>query len=114
MKRYCEQAIAGPTTDEIELGLRPTFGDNRTIWFASASNCNNKDFNITTQSNGYVTIQFCRDTMLAGDMSGFIIEQQFESTLKEFDDVTKVRILDSKGQCFNDMRGDPDPNTCYR
>jgi len=107
-----EQIILGPDEDELDLGLKPTFGQNNSIWFTSPSDCEGKDF-ILSVENGLATVQFCRDTSLAGDMSGFIVEQQVGESLKEFSEVDRVLILDSQGRCFNDMKGDTDLSNCY-
>ena len=69
-----EEIIKGPSSVELTKDFKPTFGVNNQIWFVTTSNCNSKDFKITI-NNKIATIKFCRDTMLAGDMSGYIVTE---------------------------------------
>lgn len=99
-----EQIIVGPTNAEASQNLDDTFGEDALAWFTSSSNCNGKDFKISI-ANKKATVQFCRDTSLAGDMSGFVITDQIEKTLKQFPSVETVVILNKSGNCFDDMPG---------
>lgn len=106
-----EQIIKGPNASELANNLEATFGTNKFVWFEGESNCAGKDFSLTI-SSGNADLHFCRTTMLAGDMSGFVIEQQVIKTLKQFSSIQKVRILNVDGNCFNDMKG-VTPAECY-
>lgn len=99
-----EQIILGPTEQEKKLTLQPTFGKGASAEFASGSTCNGADFKVSIEKK-LATVQFCRVTMLAGDMSGFIIAEQIATTLKQFDTVDKVTVLNNKGNCFSDLSG---------
>ena len=99
-----EQIIQGPTTAEKALGMDDTFGEDDFVWFTSESTCGGDDFTISIAS-GQATVKFCRGTMLAGDMSGGIVSMQIADTVKQFSTVDEVFILNSSGNCFDDMAG---------
>lgn len=103
-----EEIIKGPTASEkTKYNLESTFGEsgaNTSVVFTSESDCGGKDFAITVK-NGLADIRFCRDTSLAGDTSGFIVENQIAETMKQFSTIDSVRIQTKSGNCFNDMRG---------
>lgn len=99
-----EEIIKGPSSTELTKELKPTFGKGYQMWFVSESNCNGRDFKIEI-NNKIAKVQFCKDSMLAGDMSGFIITEQISKTLKQFSTIEKVQILNSKGYCLDDMSG---------
>lgn len=100
-----EQIILGPSIDEQNAyNLKTTFGKDRFIFFTSNSNCSGKDFSISI-GNGDATIRFCRNTSLTGDMSGFIVEEQIDKTLKQFSSIKRVRMLNANGDCINNMSG---------
>ncbi len=101
-----EQIISGPTLEDKQTAnLDGTFGQNSFGWFEGASNCGEDDFTIMISDEKVATVKFCKTTMLAGDMSGFIIEDQIRRTLKQFPTIEKVEILNSQGSCFDDMSG---------
>lgn len=101
-----EQIISGPTDEDKEgAELDNTFGEDSFAWFTGASTCGGNDFSIDISTDKVATVKFCRTTMLAGDMSGFIIEDQIRRTLKQFPTIEKVEILNNQGTCFNDMSG---------
>lgn len=100
-----EEIIKGPTAQEKLSNLDTTFGTNKFVWFTGNSNCNGKDFTVSISSDSIATVKFCKQTMLAGDLSGGIVSGQIEKTLKQFATIKKVRVLNSSGNCFDDMRG---------
>lgn len=106
-----EEVIKGPSSIELKLGLEPTFSKTKFVYFVGSSNCNGKDFKISI-TNGKATLQFCKQTMLSGDMSGSVISQQIVNTLKQFSTIKQVRILNYSGTCFNDLSG-RDTTECY-
>jgi hypothetical protein len=100
-----EQIVSGPLVDEQnQYNLGDTFGESSFVEFVGNSNCDGKDFTVRI-SNGRATVQFCKETLLSGDMSGSIVEEQIRRTLKQFSTIDEVQILNIDGNCFNDMAG---------
>lgn len=102
-----QQLIAGPTAAEQAAG----FYTPLTSSLSGASNCGGPDFTITlnmhaaTPENGTATLRFCRQTSLAGDLTGAYIRAEINKTLTQFPTITKVVILNSSGSCFDDASG---------
>jgi Sporulation and spore germination len=93
-----EHLLAGPSDSEQAEGMYST------IQLSGVSNCGGKDFSLNIQE-GLATFRFCRQPKLAGDLDGFRIRKQINSTLTQFETVKKIMILDSTGNCFDDMSG---------
>jgi hypothetical protein len=60
---------------------------------------------------GTASLQFCRETLLAGDLTGARITAEITSTLEQFSTIHQVVILNQSGHCFNDLSGQ---NLCLR
>jgi hypothetical protein len=111
--------IAGPTSAEHAAGYFSELNTSLT----GPSNCasplplGGPDFTLklnmkgATPEQGTATVQLCRATLLAGDATGPRITAEITATLKQFSAITKVVILDAKGNCFADLRGG---NTCLQ
>jgi spore germination protein GerM len=102
-----EQLIAGPTQVEQGQGYYTPLSPS----LQGASSCGGSDFTITLDHRGprseagTATLQFCRATSLAGDLTGARITAEITSTLEQFSSIHKVVILSQGGTCFNDLRG---------
>jgi anti-sigma factor RsiW len=101
------QLISGPTATEQEQGYyTPLQGG-----FSGASNCGGADFQITLNhrgnqsETGTATLQFCRQLLLAGDLTGPRITAEITSTLEQFSSIRRVVILNQSGACFDDFSG---------
>ena len=108
-----QQLIAGPTTSESSQGYFTELPASLT----GASNCGGADFVITlnhkgaTPVPGTATLQFCRATQLAGDLTGARIAAEITATLTQFPSTQHVVILTKDGGCFNDLSG---ANMCLK
>jgi len=102
-----QQLIAGPTVGESGQGYFTELPASLT----GSSNCSGADFVITlnhkgtTPTPGTATLQFCRATQLAGDLSGARIAAEITATLTQFPSTQHVVILTRDGSCFNDLSG---------
>ncbi|MEO7001206.1 MAG: GerMN domain-containing protein [Ktedonobacterales bacterium] len=102
-----QQLIAGPTTAESSQGYFTELPAS----LSGASNCGGADFVITlnhkgtTPDTGTATLQFCRTTQLAGDLTGGRIAAEITATLTQFPSTQHVVILTKDGSCFNDLSG---------
>ena len=97
-----QQLIAGPTAAETAAG----YYTELTASLTGSSNCGGPDFRYTIADATHTgTLQLCRPTQLAGDLTGPRIKAEITATLTQFPNVTKVIILDSQGQCFDDASG---------
>ena len=105
-----QQLIAGPTASEKAAG----YYTELTTSLGGTSSCNGADFTITldmkgtTHVLGTATLQFCRATQLAGDLSGSRISANITRTLLQFSNITSVVILNQSGHCFDDLKGTDD------
>jgi Sporulation and spore germination len=105
-----EQLIAGPTAAEKTAG----YYTELTTSLVGTSSCNGADFTIALDMKGAkhapgtATLQFCRGTQLAGDLSGARITANISQTLLQFSNITSVVILTQSGHCFNDLKGTDD------
>jgi spore germination protein GerM len=95
-----QQLIAGPTAAEAGAG----YFTELTASLIGSSNCGGPDFMYTISGN-VGTLKFCKQTQLAGDLTGARIQAEIVATLTQFPNVTKVIILNSAGHCFNDLSG---------
>lgn len=97
-----QQLIQGPTASEAASG----YFTELTASLTGASNCGGPDFTYTINNATHTgTLQFCKQTQLAGDMVGPRIKAEINATLTQFPNVTKVIILNSSGHCFDDLQG---------
>lgn len=102
-----EQLIAGPTAAEKSAGY---FSEIHGL-LSGSSNCGGPDFQITldhrgsTPATGYATVAFCRTTSLPGDLAGAYISAEITTTLKQFPNIKNVVILNSQGDCLDDLSG---------
>lgn len=102
-----QQLIAGPTASEKQAN----YYTELTAALSGPSNCGGQDFTLTPNSHagkseaGTTTLQFCRATMLPGDLSGPRIKAQITRTLTQFSGIQRVVILDKSGNCFDDLSG---------
>jgi hypothetical protein len=102
-----EQLIAGPTQVEQGQGYYTPLSAS----LQGASGCGGADFTITLDHRGSrsevgtATVRFCRQTLLAGDMTGARITAEITSTLEQFSSIRQVVILNQSGYCFNDLSG---------
>lgn len=107
------QLIAGPTASETAAQYYTPLTSSLT----GASNCGGADFTIalnmraSVAETGTATVQFCRTTQLAGDLSGAYIRAEIEKTLLQFPTIHKVVILTHDGGCFDDFSGQ---NLCLK
>jgi hypothetical protein len=101
------QLIAGPTQAEQSQGYYTPLSGS----LQGASSCGGADFTITLDHRGArsevgtATLRFCRQTLLAGDMTGARITAEITSTLEQFSSIRKVVILNQGGYCFDDLSG---------
>lgn len=96
------QLIAGPVAAETAAGYYTELAASLT----GSSNCGGPDFRYSVVDATHTgTLQLCRPTQLAGDLTGPRIKAEITATLTQFPNVTKVIILDSQGQCLDDASG---------
>ena len=104
-----QQLIAGPTSAEKASGYFTELTNS--LQQSSPSNCGSADFTLALNKKGSIgeqgtaTLQFCRATALAGDLTGPRIKAELTATLRQFPALTKVVILDRSGNCFDDAQG---------
>jgi anti-sigma factor RsiW len=102
-----EQLIAGPTPVEQGQGYYSPLS----VSLQGSSSCGGADFTITLDHRGArsevgtATLRFCRQTLLAGDLTGARITAEITSTLEQFSSIRQVVILNQSGYCFNDLSG---------
>ncbi|HEU5440306.1 MAG TPA: GerMN domain-containing protein [Ktedonobacterales bacterium] len=107
------QLIAGPTAAEQAQGLYTPLTES----LSGTSNCGSADFKITLDhrgskaETGTATLQFCRTTSLAGDLTGPRIKAEITKTLTQFSNIKQVVILNKDGECFDDLSGQ---NNCLK
>lgn len=71
---------------------------------SGASTCDNQDFSIAI-TNGVAELKFCRPFDHVGEISDGRAESQINATLKQFQTIQKVRILNSQGDCEFNLSG---------
>lgn len=104
-----EQMLAGPTTAERAQGYYNPFDGQ----IALQSYCSGafRDFDLTldhrgaTAETGTATLQFCRRVDIPGELAGPRMSTMVSSTLLQFPGVTRVVILNYRGDCFDDLQG---------
>jgi hypothetical protein len=97
-----EQIIRGPTIDEIEGGLRPTFGIDHFVTISGKSVCGIKNFTLELDVDNYFAkVRFCKDIRLNEEMSGPLLAEQIRKTLIRFEKIHKVQILNKDQACFD-------------
>ena len=93
-----EQLIAGPTREERQKGFAGS------MQLRGSSNCAS-DFKLSI-SQGVARVQFCRTIVSAGVGDDARTKSSLTATLKQFNSVQSVIILDKNGNCFGDMSGE--------
>lgn len=103
------QLLAGPTSAEQSAGYYTPWAGALT----GPSNCG-ADFTITldyrgaTPATGVATLQFCRQTQIAGELAGARMTATAQATLRQFANIQRVVILNVAGNCFDDLKGTND------
>lgn len=104
------QLLAGPTSAEQSAGYYTPW----TGALTGSSNCGGPDFTITldhrgaTPDPGVATLQFCRQTQIAGELAGARMTATADATLRQFTNIQRVVILNVAGDCFADLKGTND------
>lgn len=93
------QLIAGPTKIEESAGYF-----TQTKLRDDVSNCGGADFTLVIK-NDVATLQFCKAFDHVGVMSDGQAESEIKATLKQFDNVQKVIILNKSGDCEFNLSG---------
>jgi hypothetical protein len=104
-----EQMLAGPSQTERAQGYYNPFDGQ----IALQSYCSGpfRDFDLTldhrgaTAETGAATLQFCRRVDIPGELAGPRMRAMVSSTLLQFPGITKVAILNYRGDCFDDLQG---------
>jgi len=101
------QLIAGPNSAERAAGDYTELSGA----LSGPSTCGGRDFVISLDhrgprpERGTATLQFCRGTHLPGELAGARISAEITAILRQFPNNQRVVILDSAGNCFNDLSG---------
>lgn len=96
-----EQILRGPTANEIENGLRPTFGGEYPVALSGSSQCGIKNFDINLDVKNYLAkVTFCRELAFHEDWGPKLLISQIRKTLIQFDKILKVQILTKDGNCL--------------
>ena len=98
-----EQLIIGPTEQEAQIGLIEA------LQLKGKSNCG-RDFTVGIKE-GIAKLQFCRSIPSSGVGYDARAISAIEATLKQFDSVKSVVILNRDGNCFGDLSGE---NLCLQ
>jgi hypothetical protein len=110
-----KQLFLGPTADEQAQGYYSDFVGNLGAVNYCADSSNDfvlsLDHRGTTPETGTATVILCRQVSVPGDLSGFRMQAMITRTLLQFPTNKRVVILNSQGDCFNDLRGD---NACLQ
>lgn len=97
-----EEIIRGPTTEEIDTGFRPTFGENYFAILSGKSNCGIRNFTLSLDPDNYLAeVKFCRDINLTQNWSASLIAEEIRKTLIQFEKIQKVQILNKDGDCLD-------------
>lgn len=97
-----EEIMRGPTTEETERGLRPTFGDEYFMSLSGKSNCGIKNFTLSLDTENYFArVNFCKDISFTQDWSMMLLVDEIRKTLIQFEKIHKVQILNKEGNCIN-------------
>ena len=96
-----EQILRGPTANEVESGLRPTFGGEYPVSLSGSSQCGIKNFDIKLDVKNYLAkVTFCRELAFHEDWGPKLLMSQIRKTLIQFDKILKVQILTKDGNCL--------------
>ncbi len=95
-----EELFKGPTEEEASEGL----SDIYTLELTGASNCSGEDFELSIQ-NQVALFKFCRSTTGENDLRNPDFIVSLNETLKQFDTVDSVIVLNKDGGCWNDLSG---------
>ncbi len=98
-----KELLKGPTAEEKAAGYF-----SKTAVRAGPSNCDDNDFRLTI-ADGVATLRFCRVFDHLGVVADGQAESQLNTTLKQFDSVKRVVILNRTGDCEFDLSGQ---NSC--
>jgi hypothetical protein len=107
--------IAGPTPQERSAGyyseLNGLFTGGSQCDGAGLPTLGGPDFTLalnmkgSTTEQGTATVKFCRPTVSPGEGTDARVLAEMRTTLLQFPTITKVAILDVRGQCFGDLSG---------
>jgi hypothetical protein len=104
-----KQLFLGPTADEQARGYYSEFVGNLGAVNYCADSSNDFVLSLnhrgTTPETGTATVTLCRQVAVPGDLSGFRMTAMITRTLTQFPNITQVVILNSQGDCFNDLKG---------
>lgn len=104
IQQAVSELLAGPSSTEKAAGY---FGG---ISLEGDSNCDEKDFTLSIE-NGLANLRLCREHVSGGSVQDMRELSQLAATLKQFEGVTKIIILDQSGDCLFDVAGQ---KTCLR
>lgn len=93
------ELLRGPSASEKSEGY---FTDVRLR--AATSTCGTADFTLAV-TGGVATLQFCKPFDHVGSLSDGRAESALKATLRQFPTVTKVVVLNSRGDCEFDLSG---------
>lgn len=97
-----EQILRGPSIEEVEQGLRPTFGEDNFMVISGKSSCGIKNFTVDLDPENYfATLHFCKDIAFLEDVSINLLTDQIRNTLIGFEKIHKIRILNNEGKCID-------------
>ncbi len=110
-----QQVLAGPTQAERAQGYYSPFDGQLALQSVCAGEF--RDFDLTlahrgpTAEPGTATFQFCRRVDIPGDLDGPRMSAMLSATLLQFAEIKQVVILNSQGNCFDDLQG---ANACLK
>jgi len=94
-----QQLLKGPTADETTAGYFSTVRLRD-----GTSTCGGADFTLSIK-DGTATLQFCKQFDHLGVVADGQADTALKATLKQFNSVQKVVILNSRGDCEFDLSG---------
>jgi len=94
-----KELLRGPTAEEKAAGYF-----SKTAVRAGPSNCDDNDFRLTI-ADDVATLRFCRVFDHLGVVADGQAESELKTTLKQFDSVKQVLILNRNGDCEFDLSG---------
>ena len=104
-----QQLFAGPTQAERSQGYYSPFDGQLALQSVCPGEFRDFDLNLdhrgATAEAGTATLQFCRRVDIPGDLAGPRMAAMVTSTLLQFTTIKKVVILNSVGECFDDLQG---------
>jgi hypothetical protein len=109
-----EEIVRGPTAEEIDQGLRPTFGEENFITLSGKSQCGIKPFTVSLDPDNYFAkVSFCRDVNLLQDVSMRVLVEQIRKTLIQFEKIHKVQILNKDSNCLDGTKATTPEDCVY-